>query len=182
MTASQGDSLENREMVFSGVAASPGISIGSCFVFEEPTWHPEPRTVPVEKIPAEKKRFRKAVEKVREHLSRFHKTTLDQFGEDLAEVLEMQVAILEDQVFLHEVEDYMTRHLYDAAYANHMAEALRANPNQRFLVYSHDEGHDAAGCVAQGPGLGRRRLDVNVVQPWDLRVAEPKPHEELEAR
>lgn len=109
--------MQKRELVFSGVAASPGISIGSCFVFEEPSWHPEPRTISARKVDAEKKRFRTAVAAVRKDISRSHQTTFSQFGSDLAEVLEMQLAILDDQVFLEEIEAFIEKEHYDAAYA-----------------------------------------------------------------
>ena len=112
--------MQKRELVFSGVAASPGISIGSCFVFEEPSWHPEPRTISARKVDAEKKRFRTAVAAVRKDISRSHQTTFSQFGSDLAEVLEMQLAILDDQVFLEEIEAFIEKEHYDAAYADGM--------------------------------------------------------------
>ncbi len=100
-----------------GVPASPGIVMGKCLLFQEPIWHPEPRVIDDGTHAQEIQCFRQAIEKTLTYLKNSYAKTREQFGEELAEIIEMQIALLEDDIFLKEVEDLIEQKGYSAAYA-----------------------------------------------------------------
>ncbi len=111
-------STTKGEVILKGVAASPGIIVGPCFLFSEPSGQPEPQELQTHKeINQQIKRFNHAVNKAHNHIKKTYQNTLDQYGKDLTEILEMQMAFLEDEIFLQEVEDFIKTEKYDAAYA-----------------------------------------------------------------
>lgn len=117
MKQKQGEKSDTTEVILGGIAASPGIIVGPCFVYQVPAWEPEPEPVSPAAVPAEIERFRSSVEAVRKQLHKSHQNTLKNFGKDLAEILEMQLLLLDDDVFLREVEEYIEEKRYKAAYA-----------------------------------------------------------------
>ncbi len=106
-----------QEMVLEGVAASPGIVIGPCFLYLEPFWEPEPRVISRDEIDKEINIFRQSVQKSHDELKKSYQNALDQFGNDVAAIMEMQMSFLEDHIFLQEVEEAIEKKRYDAAYA-----------------------------------------------------------------
>ena len=91
--------------------------IGPCYVYSEPSWEPEPRTIKPSQATSQIRLFRKSVESVLSELKRSYQQTLEQYGPELAEILELQTALLEDKIFLAEVEDLIKQKNFDAAYA-----------------------------------------------------------------
>ncbi len=108
---------KKREVVLEGVPASPGISIGPCFVFAELTWDPVPTIISAEQVGEQIQTFRNSVNSVLEELKQTYRKTQHQYGDELAEIMEVQIAFLEDDIFLREVEELIESKLYDAAYA-----------------------------------------------------------------
>jgi phosphotransferase system enzyme I (PtsI) len=109
----------NEEIVLNGIPASPGIVIGECAIYQEKNWHPPKEVVTDKQITEEREKFLKAVNTILEQLRKEHKQVQDEFGRELAEVLETQISFLEDQVFLSEIFDLITKKRYSAAYATY---------------------------------------------------------------
>jgi len=108
---------DTQETVVEGVAASPGIAIGNCKLCMETNWHPEPRHIETNQALTEIKSFRKSIQKSLNTLRQSHQKTLQQFGGELAEILELQIAFLEDEMFLQEIENVIRQDSFSAEYA-----------------------------------------------------------------
>ncbi len=136
-----GDTVADREVCLEGISASPGIVIGPCFVYLAPSWEPEPTIIPRSKVPTQLKRFRRAVERVRKDLEKTYQHTQEQYGKHLGSILEIQIAILQDTIFLKEVEDEIEKHRYDAAYATFV---VFHRKKKHFLEMTSDYFRDRA--------------------------------------
>lgn len=141
MKKQPGDLSKKREIILDGVPASPGIVIGPCYLHLEVSWEPEPVLVSRAKIAGQIKRFRQSVSNVHVILNDTYQKTHEQLGSELAEILEMQIAFLEDQVFLREVEDIIEKKRYDAAYATFV---IFRQKKEYFLRLSNEYFRDRA--------------------------------------
>ncbi|GAB4328041.1 MAG: phosphoenolpyruvate--protein phosphotransferase [Calditrichia bacterium] len=108
---------EIKEIVIEGIPASPGIAIGPVFLYTEPTYTPELRLVHKKKINSEIKRFQEAVDASKNYLQKILDETEKNYGKEFTEIIETQVSILEDTIFLQEVVQLIQDKRYDAAYA-----------------------------------------------------------------
>ncbi|GAB4374003.1 MAG: phosphoenolpyruvate--protein phosphotransferase [Calditrichia bacterium] len=124
-----------------GIPASPGIAIGSAFVYSEPTFAPELRIVSRKRVEHEINRFKKAVKTSREYLQNIREETEKNYGESFAEVIETQISILDDEIFLNEVEQLIRERQYDAAYATFK---IFRSKKEHFLRLSDDYFRDRA--------------------------------------
>lgn len=108
-----------EEIVLEGIPASPGIVIGNCAVYREQIWHPDKEIIDDPKIAEECRKFRASVQKTLDRLRATYLQVKDQFGSELAEILETQIAFLEDDVFLSEIEKQISENKFSAAYATY---------------------------------------------------------------
>lgn len=141
MKEEPGDLPQNKEIILEGIPASPGIVIGPCFVYLENFWEPEPVVVSRRKVSEQIQRFKHSVNTVHTRLKKKHQQTRRQLGKELAEILEMQVAILEDEIFLKEVEDLIEKKRYEAPYA---AFVVFREKKEYFLKLSNEYFRDRA--------------------------------------
>jgi phosphotransferase system enzyme I (PtsI) len=105
------------ELFLKGIPASPGIAIGPVFLYRDQTLEPEMQIVPEDKLDEEIKRFRKAVKDSHYYLSKIHKETGKKYGKDFADIVQIQISILDDKIFLQEVEQLISKNHYNAAFA-----------------------------------------------------------------
>ena len=117
MRIEKGEPIVDREVVLQGTPASPGIVVGPAFLFQQPVWEFDPQDIPATDVEAHITRFRSSVKGVKEDITGIYETTRQQYGEQLAEVLAIQIAFLDDEVFLKEVEEMIARDHYDAVYS-----------------------------------------------------------------
>ena len=110
-------SVINNEVILEGIPASPGIITGPCFKYHEISLSPEPRIVTKSKLEFEIKRFRRGVKKTLQFLRKTIPDTSGSYSEQLTEILSLQQAFLEDEIFLKEIEDKIKNEHYDALYA-----------------------------------------------------------------
>lgn len=141
MVKKKGDSPGAEEVILKGIPASPGIVIGPSFVHQKPAWAVEPAFVAPSEVIVEIANFRHAVEQVREDIRHVHHHTVEEYGADLAAVLEMQIAFLEDEVFLKEVEDLIEEKYFDAAYATY---TIFRKKKEHFLDLDNEYFRDRA--------------------------------------
>ena len=100
-----------------GIPASSGIAIGPAFIYQEMTLDPELRSIADEHVSAEVKRFKKAIKASREYLQKISDESGKIYGKEYAEIIHIQISILEDKIFLDEVELMIKEKKIDAAYA-----------------------------------------------------------------
>lgn len=108
---------KKEEIVLTGIPASPGINIGPCFLFKEPVLDPDLRIIDEENIEKEIRRFRRSVKKSEAYLKKAAHETAHFYGKSVGDILNLQVALIEDKIFLNEVEEVIKNELYDAVSA-----------------------------------------------------------------
>ncbi len=104
------------EITLKGIPASSGIAIGPAYIYHETTYEPELQIIPQESIGLEIKQFRKAISACRRDLKRVYRESDKKYGKDFADILQVQISILEDKIFLNEVELMISENNYNAAY------------------------------------------------------------------
>jgi len=132
---------QKHEIAIKGIPASPGIAIGPAFLFTEPTFTPEMRRVSRKNVEREIARFKRAVQTSREYLQKIYDETAHNYGEEFAEVIQTQIAILEDKIFLDEVEQLIQDKHFDAAYATFK---VFRSKKEHFLQLSDEYFRDRA--------------------------------------
>ncbi|MGH1366481.1 MAG: phosphoenolpyruvate--protein phosphotransferase [Calditrichia bacterium] len=135
------DSQTQREIVLKGTAASPGIVLGPVFLHQEEVWIPEKCSISPDQVAREIEIFQKAVRNVQEQLGIAFKKMSQQYGDDLAEVLLMQLGLLEDKYFLGEVETAIEEKLLEASYATFV---IFRQKKEMFLEMSDEYFKDRA--------------------------------------
>lgn len=121
---------ENRriDIVVKGIPASAGISMGPAFLYYQHTIEPELSRIPPETVEHEVQKFQNAIEDSRAYLYRIQQESDQRFGRDFSEIVQVQISILEDKIFLNEVEQLIRQKLYNADYAT-------------FKVFQHKKDH-----------------------------------------
>lgn len=132
---------QKHEIAIKGIPASPGIAIGPAFLFTEPTFTPEMRRVSRKNVEREIARFKKAIQTSREYLKKIYDETAHNYGEEFAEVIQTQIAILDDKIFLDEVEQLIRDKHFDAAYATFK---VFRSKKEHFLQLSDEYFRDRA--------------------------------------
>ncbi len=110
---------KKKELIVRGIPASPGIAIGPAFLYAEPSYTPEIRLISRKRVPTEIKRFREAIRASQNYLSKIKNESPDQLSQEYQEILQTQIDILNDDIFLKEVEQLIQDELYDAPYATY---------------------------------------------------------------
>lgn len=146
---------QKPELAVKGIPTSPGIAIGPVFVYSEPTQNPEMRTVPEKHVSQEIKRFKKAVRDSRDYLNSIYQEAIKSDGKEFAEILQTQIAILDDKIFLEEVEQLIRKEKYDAAYATYR---VFKNKKDHFLNLSNEYFRDRAFDVQNLKRLVLKRM------------------------
>ena len=123
------------EIALKGIPASPGIAIGPVYIYSEPTLIPELRIVPDLSIQTEIKRFQNAIFAGKKSLEKLAEQTIKYYGKESADILQTQIDILEDKIFLNEVEQLIKEKKFDAAYATYQ---IFQNKREHFLKLSDE--------------------------------------------
>lgn len=132
---------KKKEITLRGIPASPGINIGPCYLFKETEWEPDIRLIDEEKVDKEIKRFRRAIKKSQDYLKSTIQETSDFYGKNISDILNLQIAILEDRFFLKEVEDVIQNELNDSASATYK---VFRDKRDHFLKLSNSYFRDRA--------------------------------------
>ncbi len=145
------------QLKLKGLAASPGIAIGPAFLYFTPTWEPQIEVIHPERIDKEIKLLRRAIGFARDYVERSIKKAQKQYGDDIVHILEVQLAFLNDEIFIQEIEEYIRREKVSAAYAayvlfNQLRQRLQSSPddymqqrasdllNLKWLIIEHIRG------------------------------------------
>lgn len=109
--------IENKETIFNGNPASPGIAHGEAFVVNVEDLPVTPEAVPDEKVGAEVKRLETALKETGEELDKIHKQLEDEMGSEHAKILDAHRMILDDEIALRDTIKLIEKKKYNAAYA-----------------------------------------------------------------
>ena len=96
--------VKYREISISGIATSPGIAIGSVFLFRSLKINVNELLIKIDDPKQEWNYFEKAIQKVSTQLNGALKASIRQYGDQFSEIFESQMAFLKDPVLLQEIQ------------------------------------------------------------------------------
>nr|WP_245628471.1 phosphoenolpyruvate--protein phosphotransferase [Fervidicola ferrireducens] len=94
-----------RDMMYQGIAASPGIEIGKAFVLKEVEIKIETANIAEEKIVGEIKRLEEGIAKSREQLIKIREKAERELGKDKAQIFDAHIMVLDDPMFMDEIRE-----------------------------------------------------------------------------
>jgi len=94
---------DKKDIVFKGVAASPGVAIGKVFFVEGDDFHPVCREIPKNAIETEKMRLNNAVEKTRAEFKAIYAKIDETLGKNYAQIADVHLLILDDPIMKKDV-------------------------------------------------------------------------------
>jgi phosphotransferase system enzyme I (PtsI) len=97
--------FNRRNIVFKGIAVSPGIAIGKVFLVESDDLHLIQKKVPISARKLEKKRLSDAVEKTRFEFEVAYNKINDALGRSYAQIASVHLLILDDPAMKKEVNE-----------------------------------------------------------------------------
>ncbi len=127
--------LGNKETVWEGKAASPGIAIGSVFRLNQTELEVPQKHLPESQIAGEIERFQKALSLAKKELSQAQAGSGTSLKKDHSQIFETQRMILEDQIIQQKVTEKIQTEQINSEWAYQLVldEAigtLAASPNQ----------------------------------------------------
>lgn len=155
------------EKILKGIPASPGINIGPCFIYKEPALEPDIKLIKRANVDKEIKRFRNSVKKSQSYLKKAARETVQFYGKNISNVLDSQMALIEDTIFLNEVEEMIKKELYDAASATYR---VFRDKTDYFLQLSDSYFRDRAFDIQNI----KRLIIKNILgKPVNIRLKKP---------
>lgn len=106
-----------KELVLSGIPASPGVAIGTALVFGGVTPKIEKCAITEADIPAEELRFHEALEKTRAQLLEIQELVQNELDDNEARIFDAHLLIIDDQALIAEVKDIVSKELVSSDYA-----------------------------------------------------------------
>lgn len=100
-----------------GIAASPGIVIGTVYLFEQSAIHLQPESIAEEEIAAQLERVISAVEQSKAQLRTLQEQMKLSLGPEKAGIMDAHLMILEDASFISEVESMIRTEMVKAEWA-----------------------------------------------------------------
>jgi phosphotransferase system enzyme I (PtsI) len=106
-----------KELIFQGIPASPGIAFGEAFVVNVEDMPVSKDKVPPDQIDLEVQRFETALQETEEELRKLHKQLEDEMGVEHAKILDSHRMILTDEMARKDTIRHIKKHKVNAAYA-----------------------------------------------------------------
>lgn len=108
----------NKEIKIKGLAAAPGYAIGPAFIYVGSQVTVEKENIDTaDKIKEEIRKFREAVAVLLKELEQIRQATVESYGEKLAELFELQIGLLKDEILLNEIEEKIINEKINATYS-----------------------------------------------------------------
>ncbi|MEX2116412.1 MAG: phosphoenolpyruvate--protein phosphotransferase [Bacteroidota bacterium] len=142
-----------EEIVFRGIAASPGIAVGPAYLFQKHVPVINEKTVDPEGLEAEILRLRSALDRSRRELSKIYDFAKQKLGEHQAKIFEAQLMILEDSVLFDSIDSRIRNE----------------RKNVEFIVHDEIEKYRKVMVAASDEYTRERALDVEDVRNRILR-------------
>ena len=115
-----GQTAKRKQIILKGIPASPGIAIGPVRLFRVPVAEPEPQHIPPSKVNSEIQKLHHSLDKARRYVEQSLEKAHVQYGDDLSGIIQIQLALLNDKLFLQEIEEVIQKELFNAAYATYV--------------------------------------------------------------
>ena len=106
-----------KEKILKGMAASPGIAIGTPFLYVHETLNISRESVADHEIEAEIVKYRTSLESVRQKIIEDKKNATKRGGSDAAKIFDSHLMIVSDQVLTDEVIYFISAHNVKSSYA-----------------------------------------------------------------
>ncbi|HXK49183.1 MAG TPA: phosphoenolpyruvate--protein phosphotransferase [Clostridiales bacterium] len=106
-----------KEKILKGMAASPGIAIGTPFHYVHETLNISRESVVDHEIESEIVKYRASLESVRQQLAEDRKNAMKRGGSDAAKIFDSHLMIVNDQVLTDEVIYFISAHNVKSSYA-----------------------------------------------------------------
>lgn len=135
-------------MVMKGIAVSPGIAVGECFVLDEERRRIPRRTVALAQVPVEHERLDRALSASRAELMELNGRTRDDLGEEAAKIFAFHLGMLSDPSLTKPMHGLVEKEGVTAEFAvytgfNALAERFAAMKDAAFRT-KVDDVHDLA--------------------------------------
>lgn len=158
---------QKKEIVFHGIATSPGIAIGSALVIREHSKsyvEPAERDIPEDKLDDEIARFNNALDKTREELEELQRRVQTSLEAREASIFDAHLLIVDDQMLMNEVEEMIRRKRKSAEYSffkviERYVTAISVMPDQYIKERAIDIKDVASRVLATLQDLKRPALD-----------------------
>jgi phosphotransferase system enzyme I (PtsI) len=105
-----------QEKTFRGIPASPGIALGRAVLLRRSDPRISPRKIPLPQVKEEVERFRTAIHATHRQLEADKNRVTRDISETVGRIFEAHLMILEDPVFLEEIETSIQKELMSADY------------------------------------------------------------------
>ncbi|HUN66094.1 MAG TPA: phosphoenolpyruvate--protein phosphotransferase [Bacteroidota bacterium] len=131
------------EIIVRGIPASPGIAVGTAYIFLKEIPRVEQRGIPAEDVPIEIERLTRAMEKSARELQKILVFAQKKIGEAKAKILEAQIMMLEDAVLISAVQKRIRREMLNADFivSDEIGKYARMMLNAHD-EYMHERAHD----------------------------------------
>jgi len=106
-----------KEKILKGMAASPGIAIGTLFLYVHETLNISRESVADHEIESEIVKYRASLESVRQQIVEDRKNAMKRGGGDAAKIFDSHLMIVNDQVLTDEVIYFISAHNVKSSYA-----------------------------------------------------------------
>jgi phosphotransferase system enzyme I (PtsI) len=122
------EQIDKNEMIFDGIAASPGIAFGEAFVVNVEDLSVEEERIGSDMVDAEVSRFETALKDTEKELKALAHILVEEMGKEHAKILDAHVLMLTDEVMRRETVEMITDEHVSAPCAFHrvMEKTLRA--------------------------------------------------------
>jgi len=132
-----------EEQILKGVAAAPGIAIGTAYLYTKHIPRVQVKTITPEEVPAEIERLRTANARSEKELRKILAFAEQKLGSDSATIFEAQIMILSDTILMGTIEERIKRELTNA-------EAVVSDEISKYKhlmlaatdEYMHERAHD----------------------------------------
>lgn len=108
---------KNKERIIKGVAASPGIRIGTPFYYVHEKLTVSRETLSDSEIEKEIIRYKNAIEKTKTEVQADRSKAVKRSGSEAGKIFDAHLLILDDQILIEETVSFMTIHNVQASYA-----------------------------------------------------------------
>jgi len=105
-----------KEQIINGVSASPGIAIGKAYVISEDIFKVEKRMIKEAELSEEIKNLESALLKTKKEIVDIQSKMAKEMGSKYADMLDVQLMLLEDRVLLEEVIERLRKELVGVEY------------------------------------------------------------------
>ncbi|RCK73069.1 MAG: Phosphoenolpyruvate-protein phosphotransferase of PTS system [Ignavibacteriae bacterium] len=131
------------EIIFRGIPASPGISIGKVFLYVKEIPTAVERIIKPDEVENEIQKLRNAVKKSEKELLKILSFAQQKIGEGKSKILEAQIMILRDQFLLESLEKRIKTELRNAEYI--VSDEIGKYEKMMLMAqddYMHERAHD----------------------------------------